>query len=1690
MAPTAQLTRTALHAWQPAHSNDPLLLTATVSGALDPSFSTDSLIELWTPFSDSNNPRATARSNARFNTVQWGTGRGIHGADNGLGVIAAGMEDGQVGLWDPARMLDAQNAEDPLILSLPSPHSGPVRGLDFGKAQGNLLATGATGGEIFIYDLNSPQTPFSPGTRSRSLDSITSLSWNPSVAHILASSSNSGATVVWDLKTKREVTALSFAGGGTTGLGPGGFGGGGGGNPFGPSGGGMTAGPGGLGGHSVVKWHPENPTRLVTASEDDHAPNLLVWDLRNWKEPERVLRGHDKGILSVSFCPSDSDLLLSSGKDGRTLTWSLSSSSIVAEIKPSTNWTFQASWCPRNPGFVATSSLDGVVAVQGLQATNLSEQEEQAAASAAATGAGGADSLFEQAISANVANHPTVSLALAPKWLKRPSSVAFGFGGRLVRISHDSAAGPHVSRVSVEKVVTVEEVVERAERLERAATGQEEGGLAKFCDDRVAGEGGDGASMTEAEKESWALLKTLFHASAGSGAASGAGTSRETLVELLGGQRFDRADLKVRVDEALKILKARLPPLPNAAPGSPEDERSTSSDQTTTTKGIFGAGTTTVASSDSVADSEITEPSLFGNDDAAAESNGAGGLFDTQQPNGDDFFASLGQQQQQQQGPAGQTLSAVPSHLRQSQEASSIAATIGSGASSVASLNLKPATFRLYKDAADASSVNGDDDLDPERLVTQSLVLGDFASAVDLALSSERYADALLFALQSGSPDLLASAQKAYFARCAIDKPYLRILESVVQNDLVDVVQNVDLSDWREAFVVACTYAPTDDEFGRLIEQLGQRLEYQFELVKGRQGGAGETSECRKNAVLCYLAAGRLEKVVGVWVQQMKEEEIARLPDAESASATSRFEAHARALQSFIEKVQVFQHAVGHRDTDLLQPTQSAAVAESGARSYKLAALYERYIEYADLLAHQGKVQLALKYVAMTPADFEGTMTQLSETAMKRDRLVRAGASYQQQQQQALGGAYGRAGAYAQPSTSAYGQQRANPLSASTRSAYNSYGTPAAPASAPANAYNPYGTPAAPATSYSQPPPSVPSVTSPVRNPYAAAPPMSNPLDDPYAPAPGQAPPPAANSYAPKPSAAVAPPPAIGAAATPAGNAAFAPAFPNQSAGMHDPYAPSNTNPGAGLPAPPQLRTESPNFAARNPPPAANVPPPPRAKPKGGWNDAPNLPGLGDRKKSGTPGPGALSAAAGAPKVPAITSPFPNASPNATPGPYGGMPGGAVPPPPPSRGANRTPAPGGAAPPPPPMAGPRYAQPPPPPPMTGTAPPPQQQANRMFSPPPPSSQAPSPYAPPPPASLGASTNGLASSTSSVSAPPPLPPAMRSGPVYAAPPPRSGTPGAPPPPRAGAGAAPPPPRGAAMTPPPPPQGAGFPRPPSAGGMRAPMQPFSAAGAPPMPPMPSGPQYARPPPPPTASGQQMPPPPPPSAGQGVPNGSMPPPPPPTAQQNQAQQRTPPPSGAQSAPPPPPPQAGQQQQPPQQRPPPPPSSTAPNGPPQQSPKPPQPQQMAPPPPMAGHATPPSAPHSSPAPPPPRSEPPKMKYPPGDRSHIAPQFKAIVNILTQELGRLRQNTPPQQTKIVNDTEKRLNILFDLLNNELLTEASAKRVLEICQAMQARDQHAALDLHFQMLTGGTQDVAPFQAALKLLVQRMGPPPQ
>ena len=70
-----------------------------------------------------------------------------------------------------------------------------------------------------------------------------------------------------------------------------------------------------------------------------------------------------------------------------------------------------------------------------------------------------------------------------------------------------------------------------------------------------------------------------------------------------------------------------------------------------------------------------------------------------------------------------------------------------------------------------------------------------------------------------------------------------------------------------EIFVVLCTFAK-GDEFAGLTEQLGQRLEFAGSLRRGAEG-----DEFRKNTTLTYLAAGKLKKVVNIWIEEMSSEE-------------------------------------------------------------------------------------------------------------------------------------------------------------------------------------------------------------------------------------------------------------------------------------------------------------------------------------------------------------------------------------------------------------------------------------------------------------------------------------------------------------------------------------------------------------------------------------------------------------------------------------------------------------------------------------------------------------------------------------------------------------------------------------------------------------------------------------------------
>ena len=64
-------------------------------------------------------------------------------------------------------------------------HTGPVRTIDFNPFQPNLLASGASESEIFIWDLNNPDNPMSPGNKLHPLEDISGVAWNRQVGLLL-----------------------------------------------------------------------------------------------------------------------------------------------------------------------------------------------------------------------------------------------------------------------------------------------------------------------------------------------------------------------------------------------------------------------------------------------------------------------------------------------------------------------------------------------------------------------------------------------------------------------------------------------------------------------------------------------------------------------------------------------------------------------------------------------------------------------------------------------------------------------------------------------------------------------------------------------------------------------------------------------------------------------------------------------------------------------------------------------------------------------------------------------------------------------------------------------------------------------------------------------------------------------------------------------------------------------------------------------------------------------------------------------------------------------------------------------------------------------------------------------------------------------------------------------------------------
>jgi len=378
-------------AWCPVASAAPFTLTssgarcqpkyllATAHQEIDSSFNSKSAIEILSASPSLGEPRTISSlgncaSRLPLSTLSWGQQTNPTSSCP-LGLIAGGMEDGTVTLWNPYKLITSTSrlSKQALLGEYGKYHQHKITAMQFNPtvAQHTFLATADEAQKLFVWDLTNPSRPLAqqpPGGPASGSNSgypqyATCVAWNHNVSYILAVSSFLGQTRIYDLRHKK--VALTF-----------------------------ESKQRGMDKAGAVSWSPLKARQLAVCYASGDAE---VWDLKQPKSPK--LRLPTQNVLDLSWSTLDKNLLLTAHTGAVGRLWNGNSAALMTEFEFFGNTVAQdfdgpqqIEWNNQRGGLVAALSGDK--------------------------------------ISIHVVNDCGENYT--PKWLQRESGAAHAFGGRLV----------------------------------------------------------------------------------------------------------------------------------------------------------------------------------------------------------------------------------------------------------------------------------------------------------------------------------------------------------------------------------------------------------------------------------------------------------------------------------------------------------------------------------------------------------------------------------------------------------------------------------------------------------------------------------------------------------------------------------------------------------------------------------------------------------------------------------------------------------------------------------------------------------------------------------------------------------------------------------------------------------------------------------------------------------------------------------------------------------------------------------------------------------------------------------------------------------------------------------------------------------------------------------------------------------
>ncbi|CDK29270.1 unnamed protein product [Kuraishia capsulata CBS 1993] len=244
------------------------------------------------------------------------------------------------------------------------------------------------------------------------------------------------------------------------------------------------------------------------------------------------------------------------------------------------------------------------------------------------------------------------------------------------------------------------------------------------------------------------------------------------------------------------------------------------------------------------------------------------------------------------------------------------------------------------------------DESDAVKEIKLDILKGDLDKAVSLCVKDDKIMEALVLSLV-GSENAKKAAKDAYFKKYAEKSSLARILYSVSNNDLSDVVKNGDLKNWKEIASAIVAHS-SGESYSTYFVEIGERLI------------ASDIEDAREIAISFFIAADALDKVSEIWLSELSNIEASFLKSSEQG-ASSPADARFLALREVVEKVMVYRSI-------------SKDVRKADGEGLK--SLTDAYLEFSDLLSTYGHYDLSLKLLGLIP--------ESAEVKLAKQRLTKA----------------------------------------------------------------------------------------------------------------------------------------------------------------------------------------------------------------------------------------------------------------------------------------------------------------------------------------------------------------------------------------------------------------------------------------------------------------------------------------------------------------------------------------------------------------------------------------------------------------------------------------------------------------------------------------------------------------------------